>query len=738
MSDVSITTRIDGAAESKRAIDGLVAGLQSLSSGGDNAGKSVASLGLKFTELNNALELAKKAWSTISGIASDFVKQAAEDEAQTARLKISVESAGYSFEAVGGQLEEFNKSMALMAGVADDEVSASLQRMIPLTKDVGSAMSATTLAVDIAKATHKDLAEVTNVVQLAMQGQYRGLKQLGITMGENATATEALAKLQERFGNAIEETANTYETASGRFKQSVETVEKSIGGLLLPTLTKALNSLSSFFKFFDGTHKDTIIAIAGALTILAGAAGIMALVANIGTLLPLVTGMATAFGAWAVAAGTLVLEFGAVVAAGLAVGFVFYELATNVKNIGDVFIGLGKEIGTTAKALWSAAKGDFKEAWHTIYVEGGKAADETDAAFGRIQKNITSDFNQIVNNVKRSWNDLTGMFSSAPSMPELVQNKRIEVKSQNDKGLTPETDLNETGFNPDKFKLDGPISSLNEFKLAIDGLNASAEQLSSNFTDSESAWSRPFISMREEAEASGEAIKNAVSSVMDTSKLAGSAVAESIDMAFQQLSKGIGDAVGQAVMFSADLGDAMKNLLKNIAANIISFLVQIGIQRGVTALLNLMFGALEASQALGNGLAQVYVNAYAATAAIPIVGPIIAPGVAAGALAGAFSGAMVAKTTGAALGSAADGMDTIPGSGSYTLHAGERVVNAKANTDLTDYLRSRRDERSMGGGGQSVVVQMQFGGPVIFDDIAEAEFIDRVGRGLRRASALGG
>lgn len=765
MSDVSITTRIDGAAETKKAIDGIVTGLNALTSDGDKASRSVGSLTLKFTELNQAVELAKKAWSTISATASQFINAAAEDQAEMARLSGAVNAAGINFENVSDIIDQFNNDLALLAGTSDENVSKSFQRMIGVTKDVQSAMNATTLAADIAKARNIELADASRVVEQAMIGNLRGLKQLGIQLEDDATATEALVALQEKFGNGLEANAETYATVSGRFQESVGRFQESVGNLLLPALTKTLEALGGFFRMLSDVNIQRIYAMATAVAFLAGSAGVMMLATNIGTLMPMIARVVTAFGAWALSAAAVTLQFSALTAAGLAVGFVFYELAKNIETVGEVFSGLGGEVAVTAKAMWQAAKGDFKEAWTTITVESYQAQQKTNAAFKKLSETAINDLSAMKRGVQEIWSGITGIFSGgASAIPSIGGGAITNLPSVSGQDTKKKTEgiggalgtLKEHfGTRTGDFSL-GPgqgqveamsafAESMKEFADASEATTEKLEEQKSIFDawfESVSNINRAFEGLRNEMEITGDLTAAFFDQFIETSNLAGSVITEVFSSSWDMFTKGMGDAVANMLIFGKDFMQSMKELGKQIAAMIISTLVQITLQRilqwGILKMLNIAQG----TQEIGLGLAKVYLNSFASAAAIPMVGWSMAPGVAQANLGMATAGVGQAFIQGAAVSgvaaSAAGGMDFIPDTGSYTLHRGERVVNAAANMDLMAYLKLQRDARSGGaaGGGRPVIVQMQFGGPVIFDDIAEAEFIDRIQRGLSRTREL--
>lgn len=171
---------------------------------------------------------------------------------------------------------------------------------------------------------------------------------------------------------------------------------------------------------------------------------------------------------------------------------------------------------------------------------------------------------------------------------------------------------------------------------------------------------------------------------------------------FNSVSSGIGQSVANAIIYSENLGDALKNVLKQAAANIIAMLVQVGVQRLILSALSIGANKAQASSEIGTGLAKVYVNSFASAAAIPVYGWALAPNVAAAnlgiAMVGTASAGAAGAGVGAAIGGAAHGgLTNVPSEQTYLLDRGERVLSPNQNEDLTEFL-----DRSSSGG---VVIQ---------------------------------
>ena len=158
---------------------------------------------------------------------------------------------------------------------------------------------------------------------------------------------------------------------------------------------------------------------------------------------------------------------------------------------------------------------------------------------------------------------------------------------------------------------------------------------------------------------------------------------------------GVGDAIGEAIIYGKDLAKSLQNVMQSIVASLISGLVQIGIERLAQSVLAHLLNLKEASSRMAVLGAETYAGAYAAVVGTPGVGPAIAPGIAAASTALMLAGATASASTSGALGAtiagiAHGGLENVPADSTFLLKKGERVLSPSQNKDL---------ERFMSGGG---------------------------------------
>lgn len=142
--------------------------------------------------------------------------------------------------------------------------------------------------------------------------------------------------------------------------------------------------------------------------------------------------------------------------------------------------------------------------------------------------------------------------------------------------------------------------------------------------------------------------------------------------------------------------------------------------------------AVEKGYAMAKAMINVpkaYSEAYAAVVGIPVVGPVMAP--VAGAAAAVAQMAQASSIGSINLaGMAHSGLDEIPREGTWLLDRGERVVDARTNADLKDFLASRQAiDRPASAPVVQVTVNVDSDGNSSTDTTAPQEY-ERMGQQL--------
>jgi hypothetical protein len=248
----------------------------------DNTSAGITSATSSLGKLEKATSLARVAMGALAGAAgfalagalSDMANAAANDEANMAKLQQAVENSGVAFEDVSAVIDERIKKGQSLA-FTDDQIRDSLTALTNTTGSLSEALDLQGIALDLSRTKGMDLTKASELVGRVHEGNTGILKRYGIVLKDGATATDALAALQQKFAGQAETYGNS--TAGSIFKvhDAIDEWRESIGhamgpaqGIiaLLPGLTAgmslagtAMGGLSSLIRL---TFIPSLIALA--------------------------------------------------------------------------------------------------------------------------------------------------------------------------------------------------------------------------------------------------------------------------------------------------------------------------------------------------------------------------------------------------------------------------------------------------------------------------------------------
>ena len=196
-------------------------------------------------------------------LAIDGVKSAIEDEQAQLRLANALRQATGATDAQIAATESMILQTSLATGVADDQLRPALQRLAVSTKSTEEAQKLLTLALDISKASGKDLETVTNALGRAQDGNVTSLGRLGLGLSKaelsTLTFTEVQQKLADLYGGAAAANAETFQGKIDRLKVGFDEAKESLGTALLPQVEK-------FITFLNDVGVPTLNAFIAGLT----------------------------------------------------------------------------------------------------------------------------------------------------------------------------------------------------------------------------------------------------------------------------------------------------------------------------------------------------------------------------------------------------------------------------------------------------------------------------------------
>lgn len=195
--------------------------------------------------------IAAAAFAVVSGAIYESLDAYKEAEEAGKRLTLSLQNQGlYSdllMQSYRGQAEELQK----LTGVDDDAIikgQAQLQSMIgrvKITKEMSEA------ALNLGAALGGDATQGFEILGRAMEGNTRGLKQLGIEIDDNLTKEERteqiLRKVTTAYGGLAESQNQGLGSIKG-LKSALGDLAEDLGSVFAPSVSGATKLLTEFFQ----------------------------------------------------------------------------------------------------------------------------------------------------------------------------------------------------------------------------------------------------------------------------------------------------------------------------------------------------------------------------------------------------------------------------------------------------------------------------------------------------------
>lgn len=199
-----------------------------------------------------------------------FAKMAADDEKGQKQLALSIRASTKATDAQIASVEDWIDTTQRAVGVADDELRPAFGRLVRSTNDISKAQDILKVALDVSAATGKPLKVVTEALGKAYDGNVKALQRLGLGFSKADLQTttyvrvqkkakegtddlekaqykavntarsfdSVLGELQNRFGGAALDNANTFEGVMARFSITMDELKESLGQAVLPYLKK--------------------------------------------------------------------------------------------------------------------------------------------------------------------------------------------------------------------------------------------------------------------------------------------------------------------------------------------------------------------------------------------------------------------------------------------------------------------------------------------------------------------
>ncbi len=216
----------------------------------------------------------------------EVAKKTMELQANQAALSSALKGSHQPVKRSLGDMTEAADKLSQTGGFAAPEDIKSLTALTTAGENSTTAIKNLSLATDIARGRHLQLAQATRLVAQVEEGHTTGLTRLGISLPKVTTATDklkeshkkatveqlkaakaadtqaskmgALAALQQRFGGQTQAYSKTTAGAWSNLRNEFEVMETNLGQKLLPMIT----SLIKWMANNKDVVKDVVIAVA--------------------------------------------------------------------------------------------------------------------------------------------------------------------------------------------------------------------------------------------------------------------------------------------------------------------------------------------------------------------------------------------------------------------------------------------------------------------------------------------
>lgn len=197
------------------------------------------------------------------GMLFDARKAFQEDQVSQEQLANSLKNNIPNWDGNTAGVEAYASAQGRL-GFSDDAVRASIGQLVGVTHDLTEAQNLNSIAQDLARAKGIDLAQATDIITKAAQGNGKALKAMGVDIGGAKTATELLAAVTKNASGAAETFAATSAGKEAASQVKVGEAMERVGKIVDKVASVALPILADAFEVVVGVV-EKVVEIAGPL-----------------------------------------------------------------------------------------------------------------------------------------------------------------------------------------------------------------------------------------------------------------------------------------------------------------------------------------------------------------------------------------------------------------------------------------------------------------------------------------
>ena len=333
-----------------------------------------------------AIALARKAWTTFTGLISSSFSLWGEQEQSVVAMTTALKAQGTYTPRLAQRYQDLASELQGLS-TDGDETLLKMQALLVQVGDVGpdKMREALTAAQDLSVGLDVDLKTATLLVGKAFAGDVSTLSRYGIKLTEvekkGDLAAAVLAKVQAKFGGQAAAKAETFAGVIEQLGNSWGDLKEKIGEWLTQSsglLTPMLGKVNDAVAWLNTNFEDLKPFIAAVVTVIGvGLVGALAAAAvAIWAMVPAITAMTGGL--------NLIIPIIAVVAAALVGAWVKWGAA--IKDfLRKVWAKNLQQIGGGLKKL-SKFVGIFKSDWADAMKEAGEGLEDTAADMGKTEK----------------------------------------------------------------------------------------------------------------------------------------------------------------------------------------------------------------------------------------------------------------------------------------------------------------------------------------------------------------
>ena len=234
-------------------LSNLTAAVTQATEGMNKIGDAAKAQESKFSRLKETMlgvfagNLMTKATEVLTEGLHDAVKAIQDTQVATEQLSTSMNNAKQN---TAGNREEILKTTEKMSGLGFSASSTenAYTKLISATGSVEKSTKLMSMAADLARYKHEDLATAAGTLQKGTMGSARAFKEFGITLDSHLPKNQAVAKAMDELNGKIGGQAVGYtKTFAGQMevlKAKFDDVAVKVGTVVMPILTKLMEFIS--------------------------------------------------------------------------------------------------------------------------------------------------------------------------------------------------------------------------------------------------------------------------------------------------------------------------------------------------------------------------------------------------------------------------------------------------------------------------------------------------------------